>query len=156
MSQIPTFPDFKNIELTDRPLVERLTEKFPPYSDFHFSSLYSWDIHHKMRLSLLNGNLVVLFEDYMTGKFFMTFIGSQEIMATAHVLLEFSAEHRYESCLRLISEEMSHALHAAGFMVEPDLDAHDYIYSINHLALMHTWRQGRQRRQIKKFIVANP
>ncbi len=53
---IPEFPNFKKLELSDREEVESVTNKFPPYSDFNFTSMWCWDINEDMRLSKLNGN----------------------------------------------------------------------------------------------------
>jgi len=47
---IPEFPQFKNLELTDKIDVEKFTSKFPPYSDFNFVSMWSWDIKGEMRM----------------------------------------------------------------------------------------------------------
>ncbi|MFA6006747.1 MAG: phosphatidylglycerol lysyltransferase domain-containing protein [Candidatus Paceibacterota bacterium] len=156
MTELPAFPEFKQIELADRSSVEKLTEKFPPYSDFHFSSLYSWDINKKMGLSVLNGNLVVLFNDYISGSFFLTFIGDSKISETASILLDFSKQNGYESSLKLIPEEMAKVLSETGFSVEPDAGAHDYIYSIERLANMEEWSKSTQKKQIRKFMDTNP
>lgn len=64
---ISEFPQFKKLELADKKDIEKFTSKFPPYSDFNFVSMWSWDIRGEMRVSQLNGNLVVRFTDYLTG-----------------------------------------------------------------------------------------
>lgn len=33
---LPEFPKMKSIELSDREDVEKITKKYPPYSDFNF------------------------------------------------------------------------------------------------------------------------
>ena len=65
---IPQFPEFKSLELSDKKDIESFTKRFPPYSDFNFVSMWSWDIKEEIRISQLNGNLVVRFTDYLTGK----------------------------------------------------------------------------------------
>ena len=87
---IPEFPQFKNLELTDKKEVEKITGKYPPYSDFNFVSMWSWDIKGEMRLSILNGNLVVRFTDYITGNPFYSFLGNNEVNDTVEKLLELS------------------------------------------------------------------
>ena len=46
---LPEFPQFKKLELSDKEEVEKFTSKFPPYSDFNFVSMWSWDIKGEMR-----------------------------------------------------------------------------------------------------------
>lgn len=72
---IPEFPQFKVLELSDKGDIEVFTKKFPPYSDFNFVSMWSWDIKGDMRISQLNDNLVVRFTDYLTGNPFFSFFG---------------------------------------------------------------------------------
>ena len=86
---IPDFPSFKNIELTDKEDVDRFTLEHQPYSDFNFISMWSWDIKEKMRISQLNGNLVVLFTDYITGESFCSFLGTHNVNETTEILLNY-------------------------------------------------------------------
>lgn len=85
---IPEFPEFKKLELSDKKDIEQFTSKFPPYSDFNFVSMWSWDIKGEMRVSQLNDNLVVRFTDYLTGEPFYSFLGNNKVNDTAEKLLE--------------------------------------------------------------------
>lgn len=76
---IPKFPKFKHIELIDKEEIEKITQKFPPYSDFNFISMWSWDIKVEMIISKLNNNLVVRFTDYLTGYPFFSFLGDNMV-----------------------------------------------------------------------------
>ena len=62
---ITQFPDFKPLELFDKKYIETFTVQFPPYSDFNFTSIWAWNTNDKFQISNLNGNLVVLFYDYL-------------------------------------------------------------------------------------------
>lgn len=57
---IPEFPEFKKLELSDEEKIEKITKKFPPYSDFNFVSMWSWNIYNTVTISQLKKNLVVL------------------------------------------------------------------------------------------------
>lgn len=72
---ISQFPQFKELELEDKEEIEKFTSKYPPYSDFNFVSMWSWDVRGDMRVSKLNNNLVVRFTDYLTGSPFFSFLG---------------------------------------------------------------------------------
>jgi len=47
---LPEFPKFKGIELSDKEDVEKITHKYPSYSDFNFVSMWSWDIKGEMQI----------------------------------------------------------------------------------------------------------
>ena len=55
------------IEHTHRQYVEAFTRHHPPYSDFNFLSMWSWDTDGILRIGEINGNLAVRFADYVTG-----------------------------------------------------------------------------------------
>ena len=88
---IPEFPQFKKLELSDKKDVEKFTSLFAPYSDFNFASLWSWNIKDEMRLSVLNGNLVVHFTNYLTEELFYSFLGDKKINETAETTISVSA-----------------------------------------------------------------
>lgn len=77
---IPEFPNFKKIELSDQKEIESFTSKFPPYSDFNFTSLWSWDTHTNMQISILNKNLVIRFNDYLSDSFFYSLLEIMNVL----------------------------------------------------------------------------
>ena len=87
---IPKFPNFKKLELTDKKEVEKITFKFPPYSDFNFTNMWSWNLKNEMGLSILNDNLVVKFIDYVNGQPFLSFLGDNLVNETVRELIIFS------------------------------------------------------------------
>ena len=149
---IPEFPNFKKLELTDKKDVEKITSEFPPYSDFNFVSMWIWDISNEMTISQLNKNLVVIFNDYVTGKPFVSFIGKNKISETTSELIKFSEKNYKTPHLKLISEEMVKPLTEKGFVVTPDKNSHDYVYSISHMADMDKWPQNTSGKKIRRFV----
>jgi len=156
MTKIPEFPQFKAIELADKTEVERLTRKFRPYSDFSFSSMWAWDIKNKMKLSKLNKNLVILFNDYVSNEPFISFIGRNKISETAKTLIDYSRKHCQSGLLKLISEEIAEILPKDKFVVETDKDSYDYIYSVTNLANMNGWPKSSSKKRLKQFIKKYP
>ncbi|MCX6713772.1 MAG: phosphatidylglycerol lysyltransferase domain-containing protein [Candidatus Vogelbacteria bacterium] len=152
MNKIPEFPKFKEIELTDKVLIEEITNQFQPYSDFNFSSLWAWNIKTKTKISELNGNLVIFFNDYISNKPILSFTGLNKPAETAEILLNFSHEHKYKDSLRLIPEEVAEVLPTTNFSVKDDEDSFDYIYPIANLAKMNNWPKSGARKNIKQFI----
>lgn len=152
---IPEFPKFKKLELTDKEEVEKITQKYPPYSDFNFVSMWSWDIKGEMRISLLNGNLVVLFTDYLTGKPFYSFLGDNKVNETAEVLLGLSKKENLGVELKLVPEDSIKGLDVSKFKIKEDRDNFDYMYHIEHLSSLKGTRYETHRNQINQFYKKN-
>src|SRR3989344_5608277 len=62
---IPIFPTFKKLTVEDKNEVEKATNSYPPYSDYNFVSLWSYNTKDSIEIALLNDNLVVKFFDYI-------------------------------------------------------------------------------------------
>lgn len=125
---IPEFPLFEEISIDHLSSVKSISGKFPNYSDFNPVSLWSWSAAGPYALSLLNGNLVVRFADYVTGEQFLSFIGDSEPSATAYRLLDMAEEsHHLEKQLRLIPECVAEEL-SDEFKIEVDRDSADYLF----------------------------
>jgi hypothetical protein len=149
---IPDFPQFKNIELLDKNEVEKFTSKFPHYSDFNFLSMWCWDIHNKVKISLLNDNLVVSFSDYLSGEEYLSFLGDNDVLKTAEQLIKFSTENYKKSFLKLIPEELTLNFKGSNFLLKEDRDAFDYIYLVEDLANMDHWSKNTSGKRIRQFI----
>jgi uncharacterized protein len=147
------FPQFKNIELSDQEEIEKITKRYPPYSDFNFVSLWSWNIKGKTRLALLNGNLVVRFTDYLTGEPFYSFLGDNKADETAEALLELSKKEGLK--LKLVPEASAKALDGHKFRLAEDRDHFDYVLDLNLLAKPDNRRFRSKRRLINKLILNN-
>src|SRR5574343_1284961 len=149
---IPEFPQFKDLEISDREDVEKITKEYPPYSDFNFTSMWSWDVDGKMQISKLHGNLIVKFTDYVTSDPFLSFIGENKIKDTALSLIEFSNKNYNRDSLMLVPGELVGVLHDEGFHVLPDVNATDYIYEVDQLKNMHNWVEHQASRGIENFL----
>src|SRR6185295_11781832 len=125
---IPEFPKFKKLELEDKKEIEEFTSKFPPYSDFNFVSMWSWDIRGEMRISQLQENLVVKFTDYLTGKPFYSFLGNKNTNSTVEKLLFLSKAEKLEMVLKLVPEDSVLGLDIKKYNIVEDRDHFDYIY----------------------------
>ena len=152
---LPEFPKMKSIELSDREDVEKITKKYPPYSDFNFVSMWSWDIKGEMRISQLNGNLVVRFTDYLTGEPFYSFLGDNKPNDTAEKLLELSKKEGIKSILELIPEDSIKNLDKEKFKIIEDRDHFDYIYDIKKLSEYKGSEYSTKRSEIIRFLKKN-
>lgn len=149
---IPNFPDFKNLELTDKEVFETYTKKFEPYSDFNFVSLWAYNTENDTRISDLNGNLVIRFRDYITNDPFYTFLGINKSKETAVLLLEFGKKEGLKSELKLIPQVcFSNNLQTNGLQIMEDRDSFDYILSIDELAVLSGDKYHTHKNFVNKF-----
>jgi hypothetical protein len=149
---LPEFPKFKPIELSDKQDVEKITHKYPPYSDFNFVSMWSWDIKGEMRLSSLNGNLVVRFTDYLTGEPFYSFLGNNKSTDTVEKLLELSKKEGLKLQLKLIPGDSIKGLDLSKLRAQEDRDHFDYVFSHKNISLYEGSDYQRHRNRVRRFI----
>ncbi len=153
---IPEFPQFKTLELSDKKDVEKVTHKYPPYSDFNFVSMWSWDIKGEMRLSMLNENLVVRFTDYVTGEAFYSFLGENNLDDTVEKLLQLSKSEGLEVKIKLLTEDSAKVMQASKFKPVEDVNNFDYIYEIPKLAEFKGGTYETHRNSIHQFLKLHP
>src|SRR3990167_8298917 len=143
---------YKKLELSDKKDIEKFTSKFPPYSDFNFYNMWAWDIHNKMVLSQLNGNLVVLFNDYVNSEEFLAFLGEKRAAETASILIAYSKDKHKKGFLKFVPEEVILAFKNLSFIVKADKDSFDYVYLVEHLAIMKNWHKNTSGKRIRRFL----
>ncbi len=148
---IPQFPEFRKLELSDRAEITQITKHFEPYSDFDFGSMWSWNFTNAMEVSILHGNFVVRFIDYISGEPFLTFIGSGNANDTARTLLEYSKQYLNINELRLIPRTVAGTLDHELFSVLEDTDNADYILSVERLAALDGPELSSKRRAVQQF-----
>lgn len=154
--KIPAFPEFRKIFIEDRTLVESYTNNFLPYSDFNFTSLWSWDTDNERMISELNGNLVILFTDYETRQPFLSFIGLNKLDDTANKLLLYAKGSNIVPILRLIPEESATGMRLSTLDVLEDRNNFDYIFSIPELVILEGSKSSKRRQYINRFAREHP
>jgi hypothetical protein len=148
---IAEFPTFSPLQVGDRPHVQKLTKPYAPYSDFNFTSLYSWDTREAVRVSVLNGNLVVRFTDYTTGQPFYSFLGDHDTQDTTRRLLALAQSEGLEQQLLLVPEVSAQHGPLGAFEATQDDDNFDYILSVERLQNYHGNKLGPKRNFVNRF-----
>lgn len=155
---LSTFPNFKILELSDLADIEEYTKKFPPYNDFDFMSLWTYNTEGKNAVSLLNNNLIIKIQDFITGDFFYSFLGTNNLKETIKILLAKSEEDNLERTLRLVPEvnfQPTSNLQEY-FSIKEDPDSFDYILSVNELADLNGSKYHDKRNLVNRFIKSYP
>ncbi len=153
---IPKFPHFKEVSLHDRSLIKKITHEYPPYSDFNFTNLWTWDVLETRKVAELNNNLVILFTDYRTATPILSFLGHHNVMETTGVILEHANHLKADSKLKFIPEETAKLLCPKTFKVAEDSTNHDYIFSVKDMANPIAKNLKSKRRLANKFIINYP
>lgn len=146
---IPKFPKFASLSLEHKPHVEKHVSKFPPYSDFNFTSLITWS-DEQTQISILNDNLVIKFKDYITNEPFYTFLGVSKINETIKTLFVEASKNGLPLHLELIPEAAIKAYPnlLEEFHIEEDRDNFDYIYLLEEAREF----KGKKHRDKRNFI----
>lgn len=153
---IPLFPKFKKLELADKAEIDTHTAQFPPYSDFEFGSLWSWDVKEEMEVSLLNDNLVVKFTDYTTGEPFLTFLGAKDVNETAEALLKLAASEGYCTKLHLVPEVSAVGLDPNLFVIDESRDHFDYVCDVERHIEYPGTELHSHRKLLRQFKETHP
>jgi uncharacterized protein len=154
---IPSFPQFKRLELADQADVEAITSKFQPYSHMDFTCLWSWDVNDDTMVSILNGNLVVIISDHFSKEPFYTFLGNEKINETIEALFTSAKEKNMpEPAIRMVPEASLLRIDFNRFFIEIDLDACDYIYDIRRLATYEGAQYRDKRQMYNRFLRSYP
>lgn len=149
---LPIFPKFKKLELSDRPIIEEFTSKFPPYSDFNFMSLWAWN-NNTYEISSANDNLIIKLSDYSLGNTIYSLIGG-DVQETIFTIFQYMSIKKERQIIKLIPEEVvKQNLNLKNhFIITEDTDNFDYILLVDKLASMQGRGLHQKRKQINKFI----
>lgn len=155
---IPSFPEFKKVEMSDGKLIEHFTARFPPYNDFEFTSLWSYNIDGKNAFSFYNNNLIIRIHDFVTGEYFYSFLGINKIKDTITSLLEQSREDHFNPQLKLVPEIAILSTSEIGkyFLVMEDPDNFDYILSVKEIADFSGSKYQDKRNLVNRFKKGYP
>lgn len=147
----PEFPSFAPLRLSDQAYFSDFASRFPPYSDFDFASLWSWNVADGVEWCVHRGNLVVSLGDYTTGEPLLSMLGGSQVNDAAEDLLSLLAERNRAPFLSLIPETTAARLDTDRFQVEPDLDSFDYIYDVDDHVGYAGPAFANHRRRVRSF-----
>jgi uncharacterized protein len=150
---IPIFPNFKKLEISDKNTIEVFTRSFQPYNDFELMSLWTYNKENRNAFSTLHDNLIVKIQDFITGKFFYSFIGTSNVRDVIAKLIQKSKEENLGSKLYLIPEisiKSSPNLEKY-FSIKEDLDSFEYILSVDELAELKGNKYHDKRNMVNRF-----
>jgi hypothetical protein len=149
MLPIPSFPQFRALAATDRSAIEAFSGRFPPYSDFGFTSLYAWDTDQSCAIAMLGDNLVLRLKDYAADGHFLTFLGQDRVIEAVRTLLDYAQREGLPAELRLVPEAVIQVDSRLPdhFAISEDRDNFDYIHAVEEWARFpNPWYREHRRR----------
>jgi hypothetical protein len=154
---LPLYPEMKKLEMQDKEDVLRYTSSFPPYSDYSFTSLWSWNIRNSLRIAQLHGNLVIRFEDYIHNTLFYSFLGMRELKKTIKTLQKAAHTEGIDNNLYFIPQTTASRVRGmksskALGEVTLDKDNLDYIYNTSTLTSLRGPKLKTKRNSINRYI----
>ena len=153
---ISKFPHFKEVSLSDSALFRKFTYEYPPYSDFNFTNLWTWDVLESRKFAELNDNLVIMFSDYRTATPILSFLGQNKPIETATIILNHAESLNTKPSLRYIPEETAKLLAESDLNIQEDNTNHDYIFSVSDIANPLSKKLKSKNRLATKFITNYP
>lgn len=154
---IGKFPEFGQLELSDRNQLLKLTKDFLHYSDFSFSNLWAWDIAFTKRgFSTLNENLIIKMFNYKNNETFFSVCGSHMQKETVETLLKFIKKEGLKSKIKLVPEEFALKINDPSVKIEEDRDNFDYVYLVDELKSFEGGKFKQKRNEINAIIEAHP
>ncbi|MCB9810922.1 MAG: DUF2156 domain-containing protein [Candidatus Nomurabacteria bacterium] len=143
--------------MSDKPEIDSYTNRYKPYSDFNFTSLWSWSINNERQVSVLNGNLVVYFTDYETNYPFLSFLGTNSTENTIVALINWAKAEGLSSTLSLVPQEVVDQLPVdTEFLIEEDIDNFDYIFDVSELSYLEGRKYKTKKHLSRIFLNNNP
>ena len=148
---IPQYPIFSKLNIKNRDEIIELNSKYPPYSDFNFTSIYCWDTDETAEVSMLNNNLVIKLPGYLTGNKIVSILGNINIDASIKILLKDYP--KLELVPQIIIDNISEF---NDLKITEDRDNFDYIVNASDLAELSFHNFPKKRKMLDKFTANFP
>ena len=152
---VPIFPDFRDIQLTDKELITSYFHAYPPIiSEYTFTNLFIWRNKYRFKICLLKDCLCLLANPIDGSPFFFPPIGKRESLKHClHVLFSYLEESGYVEMMRRVPEELiiQHVVDDPNFQYELDRDNCDYVYLCSDLIGLKGRKYDGKRNFIRNF-----
>ncbi len=156
MTETPTFPDFKTLQMEDRDFIhEKLWGYQPRTSELTFTNLFIWREAYKAQWAMAEDVLVLLAEDNDGDLYGLPPVGPASRLELTRTLLTWLRDEKgvpdpriERADARLVAE-----LEESGdFEIEPTRDHFDYVYLREDLAELAGRDYSNKRNHINYFL----
>ncbi len=150
---VPTYPEFRNLRLSDRPLLVSQLKKFPPQiSELTFTSLFSYRISDRTKISQIDNTILVkIFPETANEEVFFPPIGATDIASVINAVDSSNSDCAFCG----LNRGQAESLERIGFNIEPDQNNWDYVYLVNDLSELKGPKYHSKRREIKQCLATH-
>jgi len=150
---VPEFPQFKDLSLEEKPILDEAFRRFPPViSEFTFTNLFIWRHAYQIRISRLQ-NFLCLMAEKGEDSFFFPPIGEGDVVECFRVFLHHLGGKRVSPQIARVPETVVAPIDwkGEGLLAKFDRDQSDYIYLTQDLIQLKGRKYHRKRNHIKQF-----
>jgi uncharacterized protein len=122
-------------------------QKYEPYSDFNYVSLFSWNTDDSAAYSFINGNLIIRIPDYTTDEIVYSMLGTSLVDDSLELLLTFTKEIKLVP--RIVIENIQNP---DKFTIVEDPDNFDYIYETDNISSLKGGKLKKKRNKVNKLL----
>jgi hypothetical protein len=147
------FPEFRDISISNKEDLDVIFAKYPPeISEYTFTNLFVWRRAREIRLSRMDGLLVVLVCLPSGEEYFMPPVAGERVASEVRDLLRYLKRKGKEPKMGRIPESMVTELQRSGFIAVHDRDNSDYVYHRRDLEYLEGRKYDGKRNRIKKCL----
>jgi hypothetical protein len=150
---VPEIPQFRDLTLEDKPLLDKLFTQFPPViSEFTFTNLFIWQQCYQIKIGR-HQNFLCLLSDREEISFFFPPIGEGNVIECYQALLQYLKGEGNPPKIARVPEAVAVQIDwkSEGMKAEPDRSQCDYVYLTNDLIELKGRKYHRKRNHIKQF-----
>ena len=154
MSNIPQFPSFKPLELSDREALNPILWAYQPEtSELTFTNLFIWRAHYRTAWSLA-GDWLIFISDTHHGAWALPPIGPEPRTEICHKVLTWLKDAKGATDPRINRADqrlVGELARVPGFAIEPDPSQFDYVYRSEDLIQLAGRKYHDKRNHINSF-----
>lgn len=150
---IPSFPDFKPIELDDKAVLDEYLRRYPPLaSEYTFSNLFAWKDAYRYALARFDEGLLIRKREGAASSLLQPLVPGDALEAV-RAGLDYLRALTPRPRLERLGEDFIARLPAehAEFTVSEDRDNFDYLYSVQELTELAGAKFHDKKNLLKQF-----
>ncbi len=142
--------NFQPLTLKDQQLIKKFTEQFPPYSDFNFTSLWSYNTNEDFSFFLDNEKLIIQLRNYITNKKIYSILSKKLDINT---IIKITDNENNIKQLNLVPEDsLNDEIKANNnLLITEDRDNFDYVISTEATSVLQGSHYDNKRQHIHQF-----
>lgn len=143
---------FRNIELTDKDIIDEFTSDKNLSWEYNFAMVWCWNVFDTTKICILPDMLFVYTEFYGKAVFFPPYLKDESKLETAmRAVCSFCRQNNLELLVNGIPKDSLQYLDSSHFRIEADRNNFDYIYSAEDLKNLAGKKFHAKRNYVTRF-----